>query len=125
MKIESIFTILCTVLLSMGFAMAANAGAVNDADSDGVPDAFDNCPNHANGPNAGACANQEDADGDGFGNACDGDYDQDLQTLGSDFTVFGGTLFGGTNNAGDHDCDGTTLGSDFSIFLALFGSPPG
>jgi hypothetical protein len=35
-----------------------------DADHDGVTDAQDNCPAHANGK-------QEDIDGDGLGNACD------------------------------------------------------
>ncbi|MCO6480355.1 MAG: zinc metalloprotease [Phaeodactylibacter sp.] len=38
--------------------------ACPDADSDGVCDADDNCPNDAN-------AGQADADGDGFGDACD------------------------------------------------------
>jgi hypothetical protein len=35
-----------------------------DADGDGVPEAVDNCPGVAN-------ASQLDADGDGFGDACD------------------------------------------------------
>lgn len=35
-----------------------------DADSDGIPDSVDNCPNDAN-------ANQEDSDGDGVGDACE------------------------------------------------------
>jgi DNA-binding beta-propeller fold protein YncE len=38
--------------------------AVADRDSDGVPDALDNCPEHANPA-------QRDLDGDGIGNACD------------------------------------------------------
>ena len=35
-----------------------------DGDSDGVPDACDNCPDTAN-------LGQEDSDGDGVGDACD------------------------------------------------------
>lgn len=41
-----------------------------DSDSDTVLDACDNCPNHAN-------QSQTDFDGDGFGNVCDGDIDDD------------------------------------------------
>ena len=43
-----------------------------DRDADGVIDANDNCVLAANGP-LGGPDNQGDADGDGLGNACDGD----------------------------------------------------
>jgi uncharacterized protein (TIGR03790 family) len=42
----------------------------NDVDGDGVPNASDNCLYVAN-------ANQRDTNGDGFGNLCDGDVDND------------------------------------------------
>lgn len=45
-------------------------GAVLDADGDGVLDETDNCPQTAN-------PSQVDADGDGAGDACDGDWDGD------------------------------------------------
>lgn len=46
-----------------GFAKGPDCG-VKDTDSDGVPDAKDNCPNDAN-------AGQKDSDDDGKGDACD------------------------------------------------------
>ncbi len=45
-------------------------GDAADRDGDGQPDAIDNCLELAN-------AEQRDADGDGFGDACDGDLDGD------------------------------------------------
>ena len=44
--------------------------AAPDADGDGVPDASDNCPSQAN-------ADQADYDGDGQGDVCDSDDDND------------------------------------------------
>jgi PKD domain/Thrombospondin type 3 repeat len=46
------------------FTLRVTSPAIADADGDGVPDASDNCPAHAN-------ADQADADGDGVGDACD------------------------------------------------------
>ncbi len=53
----------------VGYAFSGSAAtvtgiAVADGDSDGVPDAEDNCPSHYN-------PTQADADGDGLGDACD------------------------------------------------------
>ncbi len=48
----------------------ANELTLADADVDGVPDDFDNCPATAN-------AGQQDLDGDSSGNACDDDDDGD------------------------------------------------
>ena len=51
-----------------------------DADFDSVPDSLDNCPNVPNGPDQAGIpgvGNQDDTDGDGFGDACDQDDDND------------------------------------------------
>lgn len=110
-------------LFAFGYAMSAAAGAVTDTDGDLVPDQFDNCRTHLNGPNQGT--NQVDSDLDGYGNRCDADYDNSLTTTVGDFTTFLGTF--GTNSLGetDHDGSGTITTADFGIFLGKFSAAPG
>jgi hypothetical protein len=111
-------------LFAFGFALSANAGAVVDGDSDLVPDAFDNCSALANGPAQGS--NQVDADLDGYGNACDADYTQDLLVNIPDFSIFLTAFTGGSpTTVTDHNGDGSTTVADFSTFLNRFqASPP-
>ena len=98
-----------------------------DGDSDGVPDEFDNCETVPNGPDiAGACNFQQDGDQDGYGNACDLDWDNDGVVGGTDFTALA-TSFGSVpgdanwNPAVDSDCDGVIGGTDFTAFVGAFG----
>jgi hypothetical protein len=123
---NGIIAILCAVLLSLGLAMTATAGSVADADSDGVPDAFDNCVDTPNGPSAqtGSCDSQEDTDSSGFGNPCDGDLDNSGLTDGVDFTLMFGLLFL-PGNAGDLDCSGLTDGVDFTLMFGRLFKAPG
>ena len=62
-------------------ADAAVAAIQADSDADGVPDIVDNCPLVPNGPLIPAACDagisQRDSDGDGLGNACDLDDDND------------------------------------------------
>ncbi len=120
-------------LFAFGYALSASAGAVVDTDTDLVPDQFDNCKNYKNGPNpnpiTGQTSNQVDTDIDGWGNACDGDFDNTAASTswlvaGSDFAIFV-TNFGGSSAAArESDLTGDLLisGTDFSRFVALFGS---
>jgi len=120
--------VLLTGLIAMGFAMTATAGSVTDTDGDGVPDSFDNCSTIPNGPVSSGpndLTNQGDTDQDGFGNACDGDFDQDNLTQTSDAQIFLGD-FPGAADLTDMTGDGLAQTNDFQIFLGFFPTdPPG
>jgi hypothetical protein len=110
-------------LIALGLAMNANAGSVVDDDNDLVPNAFDNCLTDPNGPANGS--NQVDADQDGFGNACDADYNQLNGVTVVDFGIFVNCLTPGDVNAPlcDHNgLNGVTV-VDFQTFLRLLGPP--
>ena len=104
-----------------------------DSDGDGVDDPFDTCPVHPDG--------QLDADGDGYGNVCDADFDQDGVAAASDFLALISRMGQDCSHpaydpAYDLDapascatgCDPAACvvgGSDFVRLLALFGREPG
>ena len=75
-RVASNSVLVCLTVIAVG-TFAPTVHAMDDADSDGVPDASDNCVNVPNGPLGGLCAAQEDADMDGYGNACDFDVNND------------------------------------------------
>lgn len=53
----------------------------DDVDKDGIKDSFDNCIKHPN-------PEQRDSDADGFGNSCDGDFNNDLRVDIDDIKIF-------------------------------------
>ena len=117
--------IMLVSLFAIGFAMSATAGSIADFDTDMIPDVFDNCSTVANGAApGGTCSNQIDTDADGFGDACDTDFDNDNVVAGSDFGILI-AAFGTADALTDVDCDGVVAGSDFGALLAAFGSTPG
>ena len=95
----------------------------DDGDGDGVDDDADNCTEVEN-------ADQRDTDGDGFGNACDPDYNNDGAVGIPDFNAFR-ARFGltdtdpGFDPAVDHNGDGAVGIPDFNVFRSYFGQPPG
>jgi len=92
-----------------------------ESDSDGVPCDVDNCMFLPN-------ANQADSDLDGYGNACDADYDNTGVVGGTDFATFKAGFNGHAptyNEQLDHDCTGVVGGTDFSTFKQLFNTAPG
>jgi len=98
-----------------------------DADSDGIPDISDNCTLVANGtliPDAGGNS-QLDTDGDGYGNICDPDFDNDGVVTSTDFdallAVYGST----TDPDQDLNGDGIVDLTDYSILKRYYDLPPG
>jgi hypothetical protein len=111
------------ITLHTGFwPVVASGSVVPDLDGDGIPDAFDNCVAMANGPLAGICyaaGVQIDSDGDGYGNPCDGDFNNDTAVDSSDIVVFSADLGPGTPSPGaatDMNCDGAVNSSDIDLF---------
>jgi hypothetical protein len=109
------------------FALPASAGSEGpsgpDWDSDGMPDAWDNCSEVYN-------PQQYDGDQDGYGNQCDGDYSaaQNNYVDGGDFTAFVGvfgTFVPPTSCEYDHAVNGYVDGGDFTAFVSFFGQAPG
>jgi hypothetical protein len=120
----NLLALACALLMAFGLSMGSFAGSLADTDGDGVPDVHDNCTTTDNGPLQGACDSQQDADNDGYGNACDADFDQTG-------TVGGPDLIAVLNNQNtqnllyDIDCTGTVGGPDLIATLNLQNSAPG
>ncbi len=96
---------------------------VMDSDGDGVFDNADNCTELPN-------ADQLDTNGDGIGNLCDCDFNQDNFCGGPDFTIFVGCFNSPTNGdpqceAADMNGDGFVGGPDFTRFITGFNGAPG
>ena len=103
-------------------AWQINPVPVADNDSDGIPDNIDNCTDVTN-------PGQEDSDGDGHGNSCDGDFNNDCLTNIFDLFAFKGA-FGnpGADAQFDLDNSGGAVSVDIFdlfIFKGLFGQTPG
>jgi hypothetical protein len=102
-----------------------------DTDKDGVPDYQDNCVLHANGPlvpDKGGNT-QLDTDGDGFGNICDADLNNDNHTNSLDLGLFKQAFFTTGNQSGydqnaDFNGDGVVNSLDLGILKTLFSQSP-
>ncbi len=102
------------VLLNLGFV----PDLAPDTDGDGVPDSLDNCRLLAN-------ANQRDTNGDGYGNLCDPDFNNNGVVDSQDGALlkvaFGSSAFP------DRDLNGNGIvdSNDGARLKARFGQPPG
>ena len=92
----------------------------SDYDSDGVPDSVDNAPETAN-------ADQIDTDGDGYGNICDADFNNDDTVNFYDYSILQsawGSTDGDTewNADADMNSDGSVNYTDFSNLQSHWGT---
>ena len=90
-----------------------------DTDGDGVNDATDNCTLIAN-------ADQRDTNGDGYGNICDADLDNNLTVNAADLGLLR-TMFFDSGAGIDADFNGDNIVNvvDLGIMRQLFFAPPG
>lgn len=95
-----------------GFRIVTYAD-LGDDDADGVRNYLDNCTDVANAGSAGC-----DTDSDGYGNRCDGDFDQTYTTTSGDYTGYWLPAYtSGTNPHGeDMDCSGSTTAGDYTTW---------
>lgn len=89
-----------------------------DSDNDDVADAADNCTALAN-------TDQRDTDGDGFGNLCDADFDNDCVINFSDLAAISELFFQNGDLNEDMDGDGTVSFSDLALVKASLFEAPG
>ena len=102
--------------LALAWALAPGAASAQDMDGDGVPDALDNCLLVPNAPPFDC-----NTDGDAFGNACDGDFNNDSFVTLLDFAppLFMADFLAGVDSGigSDMDCNGVVNANDSSVFL--------
>jgi len=94
-----------------------------DSDSDGIADHMDNCQFVAN-------VDQQDEDKDGYGNLCDGDFNNDGTTNTLDLNFFRNVYrsnIGDFNYApeADFNSDGTVNTLDLNMYRNFHQNPPG
>ena len=105
-------------------ALPFDASETVDTDNDYVGDNSDNCLLVPNGPGGGFCSTQQDDDQDGYGNACDADFNNNggvgladinaaLEGLTSQFLTY------------DMNCNGGIGLADVADALKLLGTVPG
>jgi acid phosphatase len=103
-----------------------------DSDGDGIADIRDNCINVPNGPlhpDSGGHT-QLDADGDGYGNACDADLNNSGLVTVADYGLLRSVLgqsatASPTAAAADLNGSGTVTTADYGILRSFLGEPPG
>lgn len=90
---------------------------VDDSDGDEVADGVDNCVSVPN-------PDQRDTDGDGYGNICDADFNNDGVVNFADL-AFLRSRFGTSDPDADLDGSGLVNFADLARLQSLFGKPPG
>jgi hypothetical protein len=90
-----------------------------DTDGDGISDPRDNCTQKSN-------STQIDADGDGYGNICDGDFDNNGYTNGADSVILRNSIgVVPVNMVTDINSNGVVNAQDTVLHRNMLGHPPG
>jgi hypothetical protein len=92
-------------------------GSPTDSDGDGIEDYRDNCTLRSN-------PGQRDTDGDGYGNFCDPDFNNDLIVNFADLAYMKSNFFSTYANA-DLNGDGIVNFADLAIIKQMFFKSPG
>jgi hypothetical protein len=111
----------CAGLLAFGLSMSSYAGSDPDTDGDGISDSNDNCVLVQNGPLGGSCSSNQDLDSpqDGYGHACDGDFNNDGAAGPDDLSTMLTAVIAVTPGGGtDLNCDGAAGPDDLSNELS-------
>lgn len=115
MKVGVLATMTAFLLVG-GLSLSAQAGPALDSDTDGTYDINDICSQNASVPSS--CG--FDADNNGIGNACDGDFNDDGVVDAFDVAPFTADLGVGADSGigSDMNCDGAVDAFDVSPFVA-------
>jgi len=105
------------VLANSSVSFAVSVGAVTDSDGDGIADSVDNCTQASN-------PSQLDSNGDGYGNACDADLNNDCIVNAGDLGALRVVFFTSDAHA-DFNGDGIVNAADLGVLRAAFFAPPG
>ncbi len=99
-------------------ALAAVQLATADTDNDGTADVLDNCTQVSN-------PSQCDTDGDGYGNHCDADFDDNLVVNSFDLAEMRANF--GLTGPSEYDlnCNQIVNSFDLSLLREMFGAAPG
>lgn len=106
-----------TVIASLEFDGSIEVEALTDTDGDGIPDHLDNCTLIPN-------SDQRDTDGDGYGNICDADFNQNKLVDPADFSRLKSVL-GKVSANEDLNGNGIVDPTDFSLLKSYLGKAPG
>lgn len=106
-----------TVIADVEFAGSVVAPPAPDSDGDGVADNLDNCKLVVN-------ANQRDTDGDGYGNICDPDFNQNKLVEPLDLNSLK-AQFGKASPNHDLNGNGVVDPVDLNILKSYWGKAPG
>jgi hypothetical protein len=111
----------CAGLLAFGLSISSFAGTVVDTDGDGIVDPSDNCTlvvNNAPTNPVSGC-DQLDGDNDGYGNACDVDYNNNGAADPADLSAGLSAVQGvSTDPNYDLNCNGAADPADLSATLS-------